>query len=127
MAPVNNLYKTDTSMKIIPQIAPSWGVWSSLIFVCLLLVSCGGPNGKDYAQKLCDCSDAFSKAAIQLKAGTINEASFEQLEADHIVCMGEDNPLKKLEDDPEALLQFKAEFIDALGKKCPEIARNMGY
>jgi len=114
-------------MKTTSQAPLSWGIWSSLILVCLLLVSCGRTNGKDYAQKLCDCSDAFSKAAIQVKAGTINEATAEQLKADHIICMGEDNPLKNLEDDPEALLQFKAEFIDALEKKCPEIARNMGY
>mgnify|MGYP000211829994 CR=1 FL=1 len=114
-------------MKIISQKSSSWGIWSSLIIASLLTISCGGPNGKDYAQKLCDCSDAFSKAAIQLKAGTINQTTFEQLKAEHITCMGEDDPLEKLKDKPEALVQFKAEFINALEKQCPEIARNMGY
>lgn len=114
-------------MKTTVQNLSFWRVWSSLIVACLLIISCGGPNGKDYAQKLCDCSDDFSKAAIQLKAGTINQTTFEQLKAEHIACMGEDDPLEKLKDNPEALVQFKAEFINALGNQCPEIARNMGY
>lgn len=114
-------------MKITSQKAASWVQWSSLIFIFLLLTSCGGPSGKDYAQKLCDCSDAFSKAAIQLKAGTINQTTFEQLKTEHIACMGEDDPLEKLKEDPAALVQFKAEFINALESQCPEIARNMGY
>lgn len=114
-------------MNAISQSSSSWGIWSSLILVCLLLVSCGSPNGKDYAKKLCSCSNAFSKASIQLKAGTINQATFEQLEAEHIACMGDDNPLEKLKDKPEALVQFKNEFINALKEQCPEIARNMDY
>ena len=114
-------------MKTIFQSRSSWGVWSSLIFVCLLSISCGGPNGKEYAKKLCNCSNAFSKASIQLKVGTINQATFEQLKAEHATCMGNDDPLEKLKDTPEALIQFKAEFINALEQQCPEIARNMGY
>ncbi|MFT5647269.1 MAG: hypothetical protein ACI976_001958 [Aureispira sp.] len=105
----------------------SWGIWSILILTCSLLVSCGGPNGKSYAKKLCNCSNAFSKASIQLEAGTIDQATFEQLKAEHINCMGDDNPLEKLKDNPAALVQFKAEFINALEEQCPEIARNMGY
>jgi len=114
-------------MKIISQDCSFWGVWNSLMLICLLLVSCGGPSGEDYAQKFCNCSDAFSKAAIQLKAGTINQTTFDQLKAEHLVCMGDDDPLEKLKADPTALVQFKAEFLTALESKCPEIARNMGY
>ncbi|WMX15882.1 MULTISPECIES: hypothetical protein [unclassified Aureispira] len=114
-------------MKTIVNSTQYWQPFSILLIACLLVASCGGPSGKDYAQKLCDCSDAFSKATIQLKAGTINQATFEQLKTEHLACMGEDDPLEKLKDDPEALVQFKAEFINALENQCPEIARNMGY
>jgi hypothetical protein len=114
-------------MNTISQSSSSWGIWSSLILACLLLVSCGGPNAKEYAKKLCACSNAFSKAPIQLKAGTINQATFEQLKAEHVICMGEDDPLEKLKDKPAELVQFKTEFISALEEQCPEIARNMGY
>lgn len=114
-------------MKILYLRISSLGLWSSIILSCLFLTSCGGPSGKDYAQKLCDCSDAFSKAAIQLKAGTINQTTFDQLKEEHSACMGEDDPLEELKDDPAALVQFKAEFINALESQCPEIARNMGY
>lgn len=101
--------------------------WLSVLIVITLLSSCGGPSASKYAQKLCDCSADFSKAAIQLQAGTINQTQFEQLKAEHHACMGEDNPLEMLKDDPEALIQFKAEFLTELEKKCPDIARNMGY
>jgi|VirMetMinimDraft_7_1064189.scaffolds.fasta_scaffold56764_4 hypothetical protein len=114
-------------MKIISQSSSSWSNWSSLILACLFLVSCGRPSGKDYAQKLCDCSDVFSKAGIQLKAGTIDKATFDRLNAEHVACMGEDDPLETLKDKPEALVQFKAEFMNTLEQNCPEIARNMGY
>lgn len=114
-------------MKILSQESSSWSLYSSLILLCLLFVSCGGPNGKDYAQKLCNCSDAFSKAAIQLKAETIDQATFDRLQAEHSICMGDDDPLGRLQDNPEALVQFKAEFLNALEEQCPEIARNMGY
>lgn len=97
------------------------------MLTCLLFVSCGGPNGKDYAEKLCNCSDAFSKALIQLKAETIDQATFDQLQAEHNACMGEDDPLEALQSNPEALVQFKAEFLNALEEQCPETARNMGY
>lgn len=114
-------------MNILSQRFSSWGMWSCLILVCLLFVSCGGPNGRTYAKKLCACSDAFSKAAIQLKAETIDQATFDRLQAEHNTCMGDDDPLGKLQDNPEALVQFKAEFLNALEEQCPEIARNMGY
>lgn len=114
-------------MKILSQRSSFWRIWSGLFFACLFFVSCGGPNGRDYAQKLCDCSAAFSKAAIQLKAETIDQATFDRLQADHNTCMGDDNPLERLQDNPEALVQFKAEFLNALDEKCPETARNMGY
>jgi hypothetical protein len=114
-------------MKITSQSTSLWGIWSSLILACLLLVSCGGPSGKEYAQKLCDCSDAFSKAGIKLKSGTIDRVTFDQLNAEHVACMGEDDPLETLKDNPEALVQFKAEFLNTLEANCPEIARNMGY
>ncbi|BDS13764.1 hypothetical protein [Aureispira anguillae] len=101
--------------------------WLGLIVTFLFLTSCGGPSASKYAQKLCDCSEAFSKAAIQLRSGTINQATFDQIKKEHDACMGEDNPLEKLADDPEALVQFKAEFLIELEKSCPEVARNMGY
>ena len=41
--------------------------------------------------------------------------------------MGDDNPLEKLKDQPDELLQFKAAFLSEIEKKCPDIARNMGF
>jgi hypothetical protein len=114
-------------MNILSQKSSSWGIWSSLMFICLLFASCGGPNGRTYAEKLCGCSDAFSKAAIQLKTETIDQATFDRLQAEHNICMGDDDPLERLQENPTALVQFKAEFLNALEEQCPEIARNMGY
>lgn len=94
----------------------------------LLWTGCqSGPSAKHYAQRLCDCSETFSKAPIQLQAGTIDQATFDQLKADHEACMGEDDPLQDLKDDPKALQAFKADFLLQLEQQCPAIARNLGY
>lgn len=102
------------------------GHWIGLIFSCLFLIGCGGgPSASKYAQRFCNCSSEFSKAAIQLKAGTINQDKFNELKVAHDACIGDDNPLELLKDAPEKLVQFKAEFLLELDKQCPEIARNM--
>jgi len=103
-------------------------IFIGLLLGCLLLVSCNsGISGQKYAQKFCACADDFSKAAIQLKAGTIDEATFKKIETDFSTCIGEEDPLEALKDKPEQLTQFKAEFLTELEKQCPDIARNMGY
>ncbi len=84
----------------------------------LLLSSCqSGPSASHYAQHFCDCSDEFSKAAVQLKAGTIDRATYEALQTAHETCMGEDDPLEDLKDDPEALQAFKANFVLEIEKR----------
>lgn len=103
----------------------SCSAFLGLLLLSNLLVACkGNPSAEDYAQRLCDCYGAASEHALQFNAGKIDRPTYEQLT---IECMGEDNPLKVLEDDPEAELQFKASFLDALKDTCPELARSMGY
>ena len=103
-------------------------VFISIILTCLLVVSCGNDESAyQYAQKFCSCSTDFSKAAIQLKAGTIDQAAFNKIEVDHTDCIGEKDPLKALKDKPQELEQFKMEFLSELEKQCPEIARNLNF
>lgn len=92
------------------------------------LNSChSGPDAAYYAKRFCDCSSDFSKAAVQLKAGTINQTTYNQLKAEHETCMGDEDPLEDLKDDPEALQAFKGQFLIEIKKQCPSIARNMGF
>lgn len=96
-----------------------------LLLVSILLVACQGkPSAEAYAERLCNCYGATSEHALQFHAGKIDRPTYEQFT---IECMGEDDPLKALENEPEALLQFKADFLDALENTCPEVARSMGY
>ena len=105
----------------------SFSAFMSLAVACLLLVSCGKPSASRYAARFCACSQDFSKAGIQLKAGTIDQARFEQISTEHQACLGEDDPLKALEDKPAELIQFKAEFLTELEKQCPDVFRNLGF
>lgn len=101
-----------------------------LFVVCslLLLYSCqSGPDAGHYAERFCTCSEAFSKAAVQLQAGTIDQATYNQQKLEHETCMGEDDPLEDLKDDPEALQTFKANFLIEIKERCPSTARNMGF
>lgn len=92
------------------------------------LSSCqSGPDATYYAKRFCDCSETFSKAAVQLKAGTIDQATYDQQKTEHEACMGEEDPLEDLKDDPEALQAFKANFLTAIKEHCPSTARNMGF
>lgn len=97
------------------------------LLTILLLYSCGNPSAQRYAQRFCNCSADFSTAAIELKRGKITKEIYNQLATKHTACMGDDNPLEILKDQPEELLKFKAAFIEELEIQCPEIARNMGY
>jgi len=92
------------------------------------LHSCqSGPSAAYYAERFCACSSDFSKAAVQLKAGTIDQATYQQLQTEHTACMGEEDPLEDLKDDPEALQAFKAAFLTEITERCPSTARNMGF
>lgn len=92
------------------------------------LNSCqSGPDAVYYAERFCDCSSDFSKAAVQLKVGTIDKVTYDQLKAEHETCMGEEDPLEDLKDDPEALQAFKGLFLTEIKKQCPSTARNMGF
>lgn len=112
-------------MKYSAHTFPIKGHWIGCLFSCLLLIGCGGPSASKYAQKFCTCSSEFSKADIQLKAGTISQSKFNELQTAHDACMGEENPLEGLKNKPEELAQFKAEFLLEINKQCPETARNM--
>lgn len=90
-----------------------------------LLVACQGqPSAQEYAQRLCACYSADTEAALQLRTGAIDRAAYDQLVLE---CMGADDPLQQLEDDPEALLKFKVAFLDTLEATCPDVARSLGY
>lgn len=102
-----------------------WKSLAFLLFVSGLLVACQGkPSAEDYAQRLCDCYGAEFEGAKQLREGAIDRVAYDALVVD---CMGEDDPIKKLEDDPQAALEFKAAFLDAVQTICPDVARNLGY
>ncbi|MFK7798685.1 MAG: hypothetical protein AB8E82_14640 [Aureispira sp.] len=97
----------------------------ALIVGSFLLVACQGePSAQEYAQRLCACYSADTDAALQLRTGTIDRTTYDQLVLD---CMGEENPLQQLEDDPQALLKFKVAFLDTLEATCPDVARSIGY
>ena len=99
-----------------------------LFVVVNLVVGCqSGPDAAYYAGRLCECSEDFSKAAVQLQAGTIDRATYDQLKAEQEACMGEDDPLQDLKDDPEALKAFKADFLQQLNEQCPNTARNLNF
>ena len=93
-----------------------------------LTLACNrGSDPEYYAERFCDCSEEFSKAAVQLKTGTIDRVAYEQLKAEQEACMGDADPLEDLKDDPEALQQFKTKFLEALSTTCPATARNLGF
>lgn len=98
-----------------------------IIITSSILISCGSSLGKKHAQQFCACSTEFSTASIQVKAGTIDQATFDKIAKEHEVCLGSENPLQKLKDKPKELIQFKQDFLVELEKQCPEIAKNLGF
>lgn len=106
------------------QFITTISIFCTLVF---FLTSCGSPSAQYQAKRFCECSGAFAKAGIQLKAGTIDQATYQNIVAEHTACLGEDDPLEALKDSPEKLAQFKQEFIEELEKQCPEISRNLGF
>jgi len=100
---------------------------SILGLLSLFLTNCGEPPAQYYAKHFCACSSDFSKAGIQLKAGTIDQATYQQIATEHEACLGDDDPLEALKDKPEELAKFKRAFIEELEKQCPDIARNLGF
>lgn len=98
-----------------------------LLGSCLLLNSCSNSIGKRHAQQFCSCSKDFADATVQLKAGTIDKLAYNKIEAEQAACLGTENPLELLKDQPEELAQFKKDFLLELETTCPEIARNIGF
>ncbi|MGH1337655.1 MAG: hypothetical protein ACRBFS_16160 [Aureispira sp.] len=97
----------------------------AFLFLTNLLVACQNtPSAEDYALRFCTCYDTNSEAAVQLRAGELDQPSYDQLVLE---CMGEDDPLKELEENPAALLEFKVAFLDAIKANCPALAQSMGY
>lgn len=108
---------------------PTFAQLSNYFIILLLsnfvLVACQGePSAQEYAQRLCACYSADADAALQLRTGAIDRATYDQLVVE---CMGEDNPLQQLEDNPQALLKFKVAFLDTLEATCPDVAQSLGY
>ena len=97
------------------------------ILIMVLFMSCGGHSADEYADRFCGCSVELAKAHIQLNNKLISPETFRAIEAEQEICMGEDDPLKALEDSPEEQELFQMEFVQALEKKCPAIARDMGF
>lgn len=108
------------------MIKQAFYIFFVLCFFSILVSSCG-KSAADYAQQFCDCSADLAHANLRYKNGLINEDEFSKISQTHLACMGEDNPLKALENEPEKQKEFKIEFIKALEKNCPNIARDMGY
>jgi hypothetical protein len=98
-----------------------------LIFLSFLFfLSCTPKNSPEaLAQKFCGCSEEISKASVKLREKIINQKEFEKIRNEHILCMGPDDPRQNLNQDE--LSKFDTEFIKAIFKKCPGIARNYGY
>lgn len=101
-----------------------------IIFLFLstcFLTACTGPSASKYAQKFCACSEALSKAESKITTGKIDQQGFEAIVAEHRLCIGTDDPLEQLKDQPKKLDQFKKEFLTELEKQCPVISRDMGF
>ena len=98
-----------------------------LILCCSIIVSSCGKSAADYAKQYCNCSPDLARATLQHKNGLISQTDLAKVIKTHEDCMGTDDPLQALEKSPEEKEQFKAEFIQALEKNCPNIARDMGY
>lgn len=92
-----------------------------------LLSSCGGSSAEHYADKFCSCSLELARANIQYKNKIIDQATYQKIEQEHNACLGESDPLEALSDSPEEQQVFEMEFLQAIEKKCPDIARDMGF
>lgn len=99
----------------------------ALICLCLLLIRCSGPSAPDYAERFCACSEALSKAETKITKGKITQHEFDAIIVEHRACLGDDDPLEALKDNPDKLAQFKKEFLTELEKQCPTISRDMGF
>jgi len=102
-------------------------LYYTIISCCLFLASCGKKTAADYAQQYCNCSEELGVARVQLTNGLITKEQYEQTEQQQEDCMGSDNPLETLKEDPEALATFKASFLIEITKQCPKTAQNMGF
>lgn len=98
----------------------------TLILLIAIMNKCGKPSAQQYAAKFCSCSEDIAKATVQLQTKQINQAAFDQIKAEHDVCMGQDSPLEHL-DSAKDSLQFFQDFLQEIGKQCPSIGRNYGY
>ena len=66
-----------------------------------LLIGCSNSSPQQYAKHFCDCSSDFARAKIQLNAGTIDQATYQKIEAEQDACLGDDNPFEALQDSPD--------------------------
>ena len=99
----------------------------TFFFPVVLLISCGEKPAEEYAKKFCICSKNLSEAVNQVKLGNISQDRFNQISKEHETCMGDNDPLKSLKENPAIQEQFKADFLKELEIQCPDIARNMGF
>lgn len=78
-----------------------------------------------YAKKFCDCSAKL--AAMNAQEGeTRPEAdAFAAAQAEHIQCMGDDNPFAQRKGLDS--VQFLSDVVREMRRQCPETARNMGF
>ena len=104
----------------------TYGIMTFLSSV-FLLNSCGQKTAKEYAAKFCACSINLSKAIDEVRSGNISQENFNKISKDHEECIGDDDPLKSLNDNPVKQEEFKKNFLKELEIQCPEIARNMGF
>ena len=98
-----------------------------LLLFSLFCVACQDDSAHKAAKKLCACSKPFVKLKVQYESKLIDKETMDQASQEHLKCMGTEDPLKALENDPEAMAQFKIDFLTALQKECPEVARNMDF
>jgi hypothetical protein len=96
----------------------------AFLLFSFLVTACQSNAPEDYAERLCSCYDPTTEAAQQLRIGQLSNSDYE---LQMVACMGEENPLEALKEDPEALTAFKIGFYRALQEQCPELARSMGY
>ncbi len=101
-------------------------IFFSIFSLGILCVACQS-SADSYAERFCECSADLAQAQFKYKNGLTSAEALEAVVQAHAVCMGEDDPLKALEDSPEKKEQFKIDFIKALEKNCPSIAKDMGF
>lgn len=98
-----------------------------LLLFSLFCASCQNNPAQKAAKRLCACSKPFVKLKVQYESKLIDKETMDKASQEHLKCMGTEDPLKALENDPVATAQFKVDFLTALQKECPEVARNMNF